>query len=386
MNILFYLSCTPNPLNGGIERVSSILAQEFIKRGHKCFCIYYLNVEPGYLSPLYEDQQYIPLESKSMLAEVEDFISRNNINVVMNQLAYISPVCDVINTLKNKYNYKLIITHHNNPFPSIARLRTTKYHSYKGNLKKIIAYFKPEILIRRFTKAYIKEVNEYLKYCEYYVLLANAYKSKIQEHIISDKLISIYNPLTYQSFFDMKEYSSKEKIVLFVGRYAENQKRVSKALHIWKLMEKYGYDDWKFVLVGHGPDENLYRKIIQDLNIKNIELLGKNNPLEFYKKASIFVMTSSYEGWSMTLAEAKQNGVVPICFNTFLASTEIINDGVDGFIVEDGHNKEYISKLRTLMNNDDLRRKMAENAVINSKKFSVEKIASQWLSIIENRK
>ena len=86
----------------------------------------------------------------------------------------------------------------------------------------------------------------------------------------------------------------------------------------------------------------------------------------------------------MTLAEAKQNGVVPICFDTFLASTEIINDGIDGFVIEDNHDKEYISKLRLLMGDDEIRRKMAENAIIHSKKFSTDKIAAQWLSIIED--
>jgi len=384
MNILFYLSCTPNPLNGGIERVSSILAEEFIKHGHKCFCLYYMDVEPGYKSSLYLDEQFIPLDSATMSSDIENFISKNEIEVVMNQLAYISPVCDILNRLKNKYNYKLIINHHNNPFPSIARIKSHKYSSYKGVLIKIIAYLKPEILINRFSRAYIEEVRKYLEYCDYYVLLANAYKTKIEENIISNKLMSIYNPLTYSVFFDMKDYSNKEKIVLFVGRYAENQKRVSKALLIWKSLEKYGYNDWKFVLVGHGPDETNYRNMIRNWNIKNIEMLGKNNPLKFYRKASIFIMTSSYEGWSMTLAEAKQNGVVPICFDTFLASTEIINDGIDGFVIEDNHDKEYISKLRLLMGDDEIRRKMAENAIIHSKKFSTDKIAAQWLSIIED--
>lgn len=384
MNILFYLSCTPNPLNGGIERVSSILAKEFIKRGHKCFCMYYMDVEPGYKSPLYAEQLFVPLNSYTFSTDIDDFISRNKIEVVMNQLAYIPQICNILNRLKAKYNYKLIITHHNNPFPSIARVRTQKYYSYKGLLKHIIAYIRPEILINRLSDAYIQEVHQYTKYCDYYILLANAYQRKIEEKLKSPKLTYIYNPLTYTEYFDMNDYSSKEKIVLFVGRYAENQKRVSKSLKIWKALEKKGYNGWKYVLVGHGPDEEKYKKMIHDLEIKNIELLGKHNPLEFYKKASIFMMTSSYEGWGMTLAEAKQNGVVPICFNTFLASSEIITDNENGFIIADNHEKEFISKLRLLMNDDNLRREMANRAIEHSHNFSAEKIAAQWLSIIEN--
>lgn len=383
MNILFYLSCTPNPLNGGIERVSSILAEQFIKHGHKCFCIYYLNVEPGYVSNLYNDQQYIPLDSKTFSSDIENFIFKNKIEVVINQLAYIPPVCDILNELKAKYNYKLIITHHNNPFLSVARVRTQKYYSYKGIIKKIIAYIKPEILIKRFSANYISEVKEYLKYCDYYILLAKAYQTRIEQYIKTNKLLSIYNPLTYKEYFDINDYQSKEKIVLFVGRYAENQKRVSKSLKLWKELEKYGYDGWKYVLVGHGPDEDMYKEMIRKLSIQNIELLGKHNPLEFYKKASIFIMTSAYEGWSMTLAEAKQNGVVPICCNTFLASSEIINNGIDGFIVNDNNNNEFINKLRLLMRNYDLRKRMANEAIKHSKEFSAEKIADQWLSIIE---
>lgn len=383
MNILFYLSCTPNPLNGGIERVSSILAKEFIKHGHNCFCLYCMNIEPEYKSPLYVDQQYIPYNSESMSWEIDDFISRNKIDVVMNQLAYERPICEVLNSLKSKYNYKLFINHHNNPFPSVARLRTQRCRSYRDFLKKMITYIKPEIFIKRISRAYINEVKEYLNYCDSYVLLAQSYKSQIEKYIRSNKMKAIYNPLTYSDFYDMNEYNSKEKIVLFVGRYAENQKRVSKALKIWKALEQYGYNGWNFILVGHGPDEKEYRDLIEHLKIKNIEILGKNDPLLFYRRASIFIMTSSYEGWSMTLAEAKQNGVVPICFNTFLASSEIIQNHVDGFIIEDNHDKDFISKLRCLMHDNEMRRKMAENAVINSKKFSAEIISKQWLAIIE---
>lgn len=384
MNILFYISCTPNPLNGGIERVSNILAEEFIKHGHNCYCIYYMEVEKGYQSPFFKSQDFIPLDSDTIKEDIEYVIMENNIDVVLNQLAYIPQICSVFNNLKGKYNYKLFTVHHNNPFLSNARLKSEGVNSLKSLIKKCISLLYPMLLINRFRQKYLNELRNHLQFCDYYVCLSKSYVSNIRQYnISSSKLISIYNPLTYPDWYNIDYYNLKEKIVLFVGRYSEDQKRISKSLKIWKSLEKYGYNGWRFVLIGHGPDEHKYRKLIKDLKICNVELKGKGNPFEYYQKASIFLMTSSYEGWPMTIAEAKQNGVVPICFDTFSACREIINNNLDGYIIKESRNSEFRDKLFLLMNDDSLRKKMAGNGIEYSKNFTAEKIANQWLSLIE---
>jgi glycosyltransferase involved in cell wall biosynthesis len=156
---------------------------------------------------------------------------------------------------------------------------------------------------------------------------------------------------------------------------------VSRALKIWKAVEPYGYNDWKFVLVGHGNDMNYYKTLIEKNKIKNVELLGKHDPLSFYKRASIFLMTSAYEGWGMTIVEAMQNGCVPIVYDTFDAAKDIIRSNESGYVIKDGNSSEYCEKLRNLMCDDQRRKSMAQNAVSDMKRYTLDNIVKQWTEL-----
>ena len=55
--------------------------------------------------------------------------------------------------------------------------------------------------------------------------------------------------------------------------------------------------DWKLVIVGSGSDENNYKSYVAENDIKNIYFEGNKNPLPYYQKASVFLMTSALESW-----------------------------------------------------------------------------------------
>ena len=80
----------------------------------------------------------------------------------------------------------------------------------------------------------------------------------------------------------------------------------------------------------------------------------------------------------MTLNEAKQNGVVPLAFNTYDALPELIENSVDGFIIEPYNLHEYVARLEVLMTNKDMRDRMALKAVEASGKFMAEAVCKQW--------
>ena len=74
-------------------------------------------------------------------------------------------------------------------------------------------------------------------------------------------------------------------------------------------------------------------------------IVRRKNPLRYYEHASIFMMTSAYEGWGMTVIEAMQNGVVPIVFNSYSAVYDILTDEEDGIIIENNDIKNYADKV-----------------------------------------
>ena len=95
-------------------------------------------------------------------------------------------------------------------------------------------------------------------------------------------------------------------------------------------------------------------------------------------------MTSKYEGWPMVLMEGQQMGVVPIVYNSFESLTDIINDGVNGIIIPNNNIKLFVEKLKNLMQNTSERHMMAENAIMNSKRFNIDEVVNKYLNLFHN--
>ena len=114
-----------------------------------------------------------------------------------------------------------------------------------------------------------------------------------------------------------------------------------------------------------------------------MEFTGRQTPMEYYRKASIFLMTSTAEGWGMVLTEAQQMGVPVIAMDSFGALHDIVEDGVNGRIVLNNDLKAFFLAMKDVMNNDDLRQKMSKNSVKLSRRFEMEKVLQQWLQLFE---
>lgn len=386
MNILFYVSCTPNPLNGGIERVSYIIARELKRRGHSCYCIYQAEVEPGYESDVYEECVNVTLTDENIKERIEEVVKNRKIDVVFNQMAYNQEGCDAFNSLKERYDFRLLTIYHNNPILSLRQLVPPHIRGIKDLAKAVITAFAPKAMQRRRNNIDSGRLLENLHYTDGYVYLSPSYCKAVAEvwGVKDDKITAIENPVVYDSFFPIEEFDKKEKIILFVGRYDEYQKRITEILRIWKEMqEEDGHEGWRLLLGGHGADEERYREIIRKEGIRDIELMGKIDPLPYYRRASIFIMTSSYEGWPMTMIESMQMGCVPIAYDSFTALCDIIEHGKSGIVVADGDRKGFITQLRRLMRDSAMRRSMAGEAVESVKKYSPETTVDKWLRLMQ---
>jgi len=196
----------------------------------------------------------------------------------------------------------------------------------------------------------------------------------------NSKITAIENALSFKHEITNEDLLQKENTILIVSRLEERNKRLSIAIKAWgKIYKKY--PDWDMQFIGSGIDEQLYRKMVNKMKIKNITFLGHKDPENYYSKASIFIMTSAYEGWGMVLTEALQKGCVPVCMNSFNAVYEIINDKSDGFIVKNNNLKDFINKIEYLINNPEKRKEMAFNGIINSRRFSMDNIGPKWIAL-----
>lgn len=223
------------------------------------------------------------------------------------------------------------------------------------------------------------------KYSDKYVLLSERFTSDFYELTkLKDegKVLGINNPAFFDSWIEENALENKENVVLFVGRFGQ-EKRINLILFSWHLLPQELKKNWKLVLCGDGV---LWQEMIdyaKSLNLENIEFLGQCNPAESYKKAKIFLMTSLFEGFCMTLVECQQFGCIPIVMDSFRALHDIVIDGQNGFITPNNEIEVFTEKLKGIMENNTKLHEMAKNAISYSKRFDVENIIAQWENLFK---
>ena len=185
----------------------------------------------------------------------------------------------------------------------------------------------------------------------------------------------IPNPITAPS----SEVSPlSDKVILAVGRL-DNQKNFPGLIDIWALIAK-DYPDWKLRIVGEGYTDT---RILQ--KVKEYSLEGQfelcpftNNVQEHYLSSSIFTMTSDFEGFGLVLVEAESMGLPLVSYACPCGPRDIIRDGQDGYLVERGDMKTFAARLRQLIEDEELRRRMGQAAKVNSQRFSLDNVMKQW--------
>ena len=185
----------------------------------------------------------------------------------------------------------------------------------------------------------------------------------------------IPNPITAPS----SEVSPlSDKVILAVGRL-DNQKNFPGLIDIWALIAK-DYPDWKLRIVGEGYTDTRILQKVKDYSLEGqFELCPfTNNVQEHYLSSSIFTMTSDFEGFGLVLVEAESMGLPLVSYACPCGPRDIIRDGQDGFLVERGDMKTFAARLRQLIEDEELRRRMGQAAKVNSQRFSLDNVMKQW--------
>ncbi|MBX7490432.1 glycosyltransferase [Helicobacter turcicus] len=178
------------------------------------------------------------------------------------------------------------------------------------------------------------------------------------------------------------EYS--QKIVLGVGRL-EEQKCFSRLIDIWSfVMQEDALKEWKLHIVGDGHLKPQIEAKIEALGLCNSVVLKpftKEIEKE-YLNASIYVMSSLFEGLPMVLLEASSFGLPCVAFDVKTGPRDVIEDKRNGFLIEDNACWEFAEKLKFLMQDRNLREAMGrESKRITKEKFSKEIIMQQWIEL-----
>lgn len=195
------------------------------------------------------------------------------------------------------------------------------------------------------------------------------------------KCVVIGNPI--ESVENVND-TYREKIIITVGRLMASKNH----LRLLSIFSKINRSDWRLMIVGgdfadHDIKSKLKKKILEYGLEGRVILTGSvTNINELLLKSSIFAFASSKEGFPNAVGEAMAAGVPVISYDCVAGPSEMIVDGVNGFLIPMFDDERFVDKLNFLIKNDAVRTMMGKNAMGSIKKFGSEKICEEFYNII----
>lgn len=187
---------------------------------------------------------------------------------------------------------------------------------------------------------------------------------------------TIYNPLTLNSG---SRSDGRKKSFLAVGRFSPMHKGFDLLIQAFTLFAKKNRD-WKLDIVGDGPEkEQLEHLIVKNGMNERIKLHPFTNDIQFYySSASIYVLSSRWEGMPLVLVEAMSHGL-PVIASDLPTCQEVL--GEFGIFFKNGDIQELSQRLEDATHIDWQQK--SEEAIKIAQQFDINKIAGQWKRLLE---
>lgn len=205
-------------------------------------------------------------------------------------------------------------------------------------------------------------------------------KESLKEWNVKNGVV-IPNPL----WFETQQFSDlKSKKVIAVGRHSY-EKGLDRMLQIWqKVIVKH--PDWSLEIYGKSNENQELQKLANSMNIGNNVTFFEpvKNINDKYREASIMAMTSRTEGFGMALIEAMALGLPCVAYDCPCGPRTIIQNDENGFLIEDGNVNSFVENLELLIENENLRIEMGQNAKNSASKYDIDRIMQQWKSLFED--
>lgn len=174
--------------------------------------------------------------------------------------------------------------------------------------------------------------------------------------------------------------SDDSKVLLCVARF-EEQKNHKFLLEVVKSLQESARIKVSLVLVGDGSLLGQCKELARKLGVEDaVSFAGqRSNVPDFYRKADLFVLLSSYEGLPMTIIEAMSFGL-PVIATSVGGVPDIVEDGTNGHLV--GFDADSAAKvIEETLTNEEEYLQLSRCAVETSKAFTAEKMTEEYLEI-----
>lgn len=205
---------------------------------------------------------------------------------------------------------------------------------------------------------------------------------------LRNKITSIPNFISCSNNDDINMLEKDNIYVLSVGRY-NTAKGFDMLLQAWDIVHQ-SFPTVKLKIVGERKGEAFYAQELKELSHK-LHLDGcvdfvpaTKDIATYYKSAYCYVLSSRYEGFSMSLLEAKSFGLPTVSFDCSYGPSDIINNGEDGILVEPNNVEKLADAIMNLLGNKNKRDVMSIMSYKDyMKRFNKDKAIGKWISLLK---
>ncbi|HAN09304.1 MAG TPA: glycosyltransferase family 4 protein [Clostridiales bacterium] len=308
-------------------------------------------------------------------------IKENKLDIIHNQTEF--SLGFFAKSISKKLNIPVVHTYH------------TMWENYTHYLIKVkIDTITPKA-IRMFSKTFCNKFDTV-------IAPSNKTKQALISYGVTKPIEVIPNGIDFSAFANSK-YTSEDilnvkkqfnipenyKVILFLGRVAFEKSIDVIIKQLPSLLTHMS--NFKFIIVGDGPAKSSLETLTEDLGISNYVIFAGKQPWEkvglFYHTADVFVNASTSETQGITFIEAMASGTTVVAkYDSYLDG--VIIDNVNGkFFTQDD---EFPTILFDILSNDEKRKQLSENAMLNANEFSAEKFGEKmeraYLETILNKK
>ena len=219
----------------------------------------------------------------------------------------------------------------------------------KGLKTKVVSWehftvdFELSVLYRKIILKYS------IKRSDYVILLTDGDLVEYQKRLGRKKdICRIYNPIAFR--LEKEEEAERKKMILSVGRLVpEKGIEYIKEVAI-KILQQY--PEWQWIILGDGVERENLEQFVTDHHLQDRLILKGNveNVDEYMRQASIFVLTSKYEGLGLSMVEARGMKVPCVSFDVKMGPHELIHHEVDGYLVPPFDCEDMVEKIKNLIN------------------------------------
>lgn len=174
------------------------------------------------------------------------------------------------------------------------------------------------------------------------------------------------------------------KKAIAIGRYS-HQKGFDYLIDAWAMVH-HSRPEWTLDIIGDGEWLNRLQRQIDHHKLNHcIRLKSATSRIDDeYRQASLFVMSSRYEGLPMVLLEAQSFGLPIVSFACKCGPGDVITEGEDGLLVPEENVPALANSILKLMEDEDLRKRMGKTALRNSYRFMKPVIMQEWEKLFDS--